>query len=204
MLPKHLEKTLVSLLEDHGLAGWSIHGSQQMTSVILRFKMEDNNEIHQNQSVKFKKVCPSQMARDTLRSQKWKENIDKCEASCGALSNEPSEVEKVDQLKNANQDSTSVYIKTSGQDMKVPPKTKVSSPIRARSKTLEGKPPCKPPCKPTCKPPNTTQCQPLQVDSKVDDPSPVQQLSGNPAWEKALLKYVGAKLGADYEAGKKT
>ena len=34
-LPKQLQLSLANLLDEHGLAGWTIHGSQNMTTVIF-------------------------------------------------------------------------------------------------------------------------------------------------------------------------
>ena len=55
MLPKSLEVTLRSLLEENGLSSWTIQGSEHMTTVIIRFKMEAIATDHQS-TVKYKQT----------------------------------------------------------------------------------------------------------------------------------------------------
>ena len=68
-LPKQLEYSLKKLLSEFGLSGWSIHGSLKTTTVVLRFKMEDTvDSADRDQDIKYKRISPSQMARDEQRA----------------------------------------------------------------------------------------------------------------------------------------
>ena len=75
VLPKALEISLQGLLAHQNLTGWTIHGSNDMTTVVIRFKMEDTNcnlsTQEQTQRVKYKRSSPSQILRDNQRSQEW-------------------------------------------------------------------------------------------------------------------------------------
>ena len=73
ILPKTLEIALKNLLEEHNLSGWSIHGSQKITTLVLRFNMEDHI---QNQDIKYKRVSPSQLNRDKDRYQQKNPNTE--------------------------------------------------------------------------------------------------------------------------------
>ena len=73
-LPKHLVLTLDSLIDDSILTSWTIQGNTNITSVTIRFKMAvDYNDVESRQDTfaKYKRVPPSQIERDRVRSQQW-------------------------------------------------------------------------------------------------------------------------------------
>ena len=73
-LPKHLVLTLNGLLEDSRLTSWTVQGNCEMTSVTIRFKMADSMEEGSGDSItKFKRVPPSQLARDKARTSQWQD-----------------------------------------------------------------------------------------------------------------------------------
>ena len=129
-LPKHLQVSLMNLLKEHGLSGWSIHGSKISTTVILRFKMEDTIELNPNQNVKFKRVSPSQQARDTLRAQQRITTTKPMDVKDQHPPDNVAELIEIDNDKS-KQDSTMV-----NTDTIVEPR-KVCSPRRTRSKAAK-------------------------------------------------------------------
>ena len=73
-LPKHLVLTLDSLIDDSMLTSWTIQANSNITSVTIRFKMViDHNDVGSKQDTfaKYKRVPPSQIERDRVRSQQW-------------------------------------------------------------------------------------------------------------------------------------
>lgn len=73
-LPKHLVLTLESLLHDSMLTSWTVQGNSHVTSVTIRFKMaadHDSVQPRQDSCTKYKRVPPSQVERDRVRSQQW-------------------------------------------------------------------------------------------------------------------------------------
>ena len=69
-LPKTLQITLDNLLMDNTLRSWTVQGNTNITTVIIRFKMD----VHMTnmEQVKYKKVPKSQMKRDMSRSDNWR------------------------------------------------------------------------------------------------------------------------------------
>ena len=66
-MPKQLQISLLNLLQDNTMSGWSIHGSSNGTTIVLRFKMEDC-VLGSNASVKYKRASHSQTVRDNQRA----------------------------------------------------------------------------------------------------------------------------------------
>ena len=62
IMPKQFELSLENLFHEQTLTGWTIHGSQNQTTVVLRFKMEDLAFDHDRPPVKYKRASPSQTA----------------------------------------------------------------------------------------------------------------------------------------------
>ena len=69
-IPKQLQMSLEYLTTENVLSSWTIQGNCNMTTVILRFKMEAA-EHNQSEAVKYKRVNKSQMDRNSDRAQKW-------------------------------------------------------------------------------------------------------------------------------------
>ena len=68
MLPKQLEVTMNYLLSTNLLTSWTIQGNNKLTSIIIRFQMDDQDGSPQ-QNAKYRRVPPSQIARDSNRIQ---------------------------------------------------------------------------------------------------------------------------------------
>ena len=139
-MPKQLKLSLINLFDDFGLTGWTIHGSDNSTTVILRFKMEDHIDDHIESSkdhIKYKRVSPSQIARDEQRAKLFKSS--KVRDTCD--SDQENDADKTpsthDQTKR-NMDSN-IDINDVGQHSKQPAhvRPKVFSPrrINTRSRT---------------------------------------------------------------------
>jgi hypothetical protein len=72
-MPKHLQIIVDTLLSDNILTSWSVQANPQITTVIIRFKPEDTEVSVQDQDImKYKRVSPSQLERDTKRAEKWR------------------------------------------------------------------------------------------------------------------------------------
>ena len=67
-LPLVLETLLAKLLQDMPLISWNINGKSTSTNVILRFGMATNTTDIEGLQVKYKRVKPSQLARDKARA----------------------------------------------------------------------------------------------------------------------------------------
>jgi hypothetical protein len=74
-LPKHLEITLDTLLNEGSLSSWTIQGNANLTTVIIRFKVDTVEEEKDMPMVKYKRVPPSQLKRDSARAGQWKDSL---------------------------------------------------------------------------------------------------------------------------------
>ena len=74
LMPKHLECMLDNLLRDNNLTSWTIQANSKMTTVIIRFQPQDTDILPQaDTSVKYKRLPPSQIKRDSNRAERWKD-----------------------------------------------------------------------------------------------------------------------------------
>ena len=68
LMPKQLQISLDSLFNENDMQGWSIHGTFNTTTVVLRFKMADNDPNQAKTSIKYKRASSSQISRDCQRA----------------------------------------------------------------------------------------------------------------------------------------
>ena len=147
-LPKSLRIPLENLMCENVLSGWTIHGSEKVTTVILRFKMEDTVP---DQSVKYRRISPSQIARDSARSKGWIEKNNQTNLNESLTENEII-TQSCDESKHSDTIDPGVFV----MDNTIPD-TKPVSPRITRSKSLHIE---------------TKSCSPKST------PSPVQQTDG--------------------------
>lgn len=133
-LPFQLRIALEGLVAHSTLSGWTIHGSDKMTTLVMRFKndkMVDDTEGLVNLPARYRRIPPSQVARDNARAKEWQSINEECQTD---ISNEieHSFTTQSDQCKQ--QDTVESY---SESPILVPPKP---SPRITRSKSVQSKP----------------------------------------------------------------
>ena len=72
-LPKQLQIAMEYLLSANVLNSWTVQGNDKQTSIIIRFQM-DNDTVTDLNSVKYRRVPPSQINRDRIRMECRKQN----------------------------------------------------------------------------------------------------------------------------------
>ena len=72
-LPKQLEIILDGLIHECLLSSWSLHGNTNMTTLTIRFRSDTEAITQDETSVKYKRIAPSQLKRDSNRAKMWKD-----------------------------------------------------------------------------------------------------------------------------------
>ena len=133
-LPKQLEITMDYLLSSNVLSSWTIQGNEKQTSVIIRFHMDNTTTTSDLNSVKYRRVPPSQMNRDITRMEQRRQ-VDHHEPSLQAPPQGNLEAHGSDTSKTMD---TVEKVKHQGDQGAIQP---VSPPVtRSRSNRISIKP----------------------------------------------------------------